>query len=474
MKKIIFSTLIFISIFANAQKEISSFSATGSGIATPFLSDYQCLGVNPANLGWQRDPAPMHLSFLESGFSVYSDAIQKKEIARDFIYNKDTHFSTADKIAAAEAFASNKFAANADIAWLSFSFQEKKIGGFAMTIRERGTFNSFFNKDFAQIVFRGYNAPYFDSLVITGNDTAGFSKAPKSLSELANGSKITGTWYREYVVGYGRSLIDNKALSIYVGADVKYLAGYGIMDIKDESKQLTGFSALSPIMEVSYANPTPSQIAGTGMKTVGSGVGFDVGATVELFKKLKISAAINDIGSINWKGNVYEAKDTVVNMLYNGGFYSYKMVSEMKDLVQDSSLFNWQGESSQTVSLPTNFRFGTSYKLSERSSLGADCYIPINNNAGAFDKAIIGVGANIGFTPSITASAGFSMGGNGGFVIPLGIVFNLNEGKWELGIASRDALTFIKSNNPTISGTFGFLRFRFGKIVDAIPTPTLP
>jgi len=469
--KILFISFLFIFFIASAQKELSSFSATGSGVATAFLSDYQCLGINPANLGWQRDPAPIHLSFLETGVSVFSDALQKSELMRDFIYNKKTHFTAEEKIAAAEAFANNKFSVNGDMAWLSFSFQQKKIGGFGFSIRERATFNSYFNKDFAQIVFEGYKAPYFDSLVISGGDTAGYSSLPKSLGELADGTKISGTWYREYVLGYGKSLIDKDNFAIYIGADVKYLAGYGILDIKDENQQLSGFSALSPMLDVNFKNSSPSQIAGSGMKTVGSGFGFDFGATVELFKKLKISAAVNDIGSIKWDGNVYEAKDTLVNMVFNEGFYSYKMVNEMKKLIQDSGIFNWQGQSSRVVALPDNIRIGACYTLKERTNVGVDCYIPINNNAGSFDKAIISVGGNIGLLPCLTVSGGFGMGGNYGFVIPIGVVVHMNGNKWEFGIASRDAITFFKKDNPNISVAFGFLRFKLGKVVESNITP---
>jgi hypothetical protein len=460
--KLLFISFIFSSIIVTAQKEISSFSATGSGVATAFLSDYQCLGINPANLGWQRNPiAPMHLSLLEAGASVYSDALQKSELSRDFIYNKETHFSTAQKVDAALAFANNKFAMNMDIAWLSFSYQKPKLGGFAFTVRERMTFNSFFNTGFAQLIFQGYKAPYFDSLAIVNGDTAGFSSMPKTLGQLADSTRFSGTWYREYVIGYGRSLIATKNLTLYAGIDVKYLAGYGIIDVKDENQHLSGFSALSPFLNVSYSNSTPSLTTGSGMETVGSGFGFDVGVTVELFKKLKIGVSLNDIGSITWNGNVYEAKDTVVNMVYNEGFYSYQMIDEIKKIIMDSTMFNWQGKSSYKVSLPANMRIGINYNISERSSIGADCYIPVNDNAGSFDKAILGVGANIGLWKFLTASVGFGVGGNYGFVIPLGFVINIGD-KWEIGIASRDAITFFKKDNPTISAALGFLRFNLG------------
>lgn len=464
MKKIVLLIIsMFFIKFGISQRELSSFSASGSGIATAFLSDYQCLGINPANLGWKRNPTVLHFSLLETGVSIYSDAMKKKNIKQDIIFNKKTHFTQQEKITAAEEFANNKLAINADVAWLSFAFQKAKLGGIAFTIRERATFNSFFNKDFSQIVFEGYNAPYFDSLVVNGIDTAGYSKNPKSLGAIANGSRVEGTWYREYVIGYGRQFIANDKIAFYAGADVKYLAGYGILDVKSENSQLSGFSALSPFLQVQYANATPSQVAGSAMNTVGSGFGFDLGATLELFKKLRIGAALNDIGSINWDGNVYEARDTIVNGVSNHGFYSFDLVNEMKGLIQDSTIMTWKGLEKRTIALPSNLRIGLNYKLSDRSSIGLDCYVPVNNNAGSFDKAIIGIGGSFGIFDFLTLSAGFATGGNSNFVIPVGIVISMKDGKWEMGIASRDAVTFFSQDNATVSAAFGFLRFNIGK-----------
>ncbi|MFH0866674.1 MAG: DUF5723 family protein [Bacteroidota bacterium] len=465
MKKILaFSFIIFFSYAVIAQKELSSFSATGSGVATAFLSDYQCLGINPANLGWQRNKAPLHFSLAEVGASVYSDALRKKEIKHDFIFGGKTHFTTQEKIDAAEAFAGNKFTANADVAWLSVAFQKPKFGGLAFSVREHTAFSSVFNKDFAEIVFEGYHASYFDSLVVNGTDTTGYASLPKTIGELADGSKVTGSWYREYVIGYGRKIFETEKFSIYVGADVKYLGGYGIFDLAAENGKLTGFSALSPVLDVNYDFSSPSQLSGDAMKTVGSGFGFDFGATITLFKNLNISAAINDIGSIKWNGNVYEANDTLINNVVSQGFYSYSMVDEMKDLVQDSGLFKWSGLESHTVALPSNFRFGMSYQLGELTNIGLDCYVPLNHKTGNFEKAIVSVGANFGLGDFLVLSIGFGTGGNYDFVIPAGITIEMKDRRWEIGVASRDAITFFKKDNPTISAACGFLRFNLGKM----------
>jgi len=43
--------LILISTLALGQGEGSVFSSTGRGVSTTFATDYQSLGINPANLG---------------------------------------------------------------------------------------------------------------------------------------------------------------------------------------------------------------------------------------------------------------------------------------------------------------------------------------------------------------------------------------------------------------------------------------
>lgn len=463
MKKYIIAILILVPLFGFSQKELGSFTATGSGLSTTYLSDYQCLGINPANLGKTRNSA-IHLGFLEVGVSVFSDALKKKEIKDEFIFGKKSDFTLEQKIEAAQAFANNKFAVNADISWLSFSFQNSSFGGIAFSIREHAAFNSFFNKDFSEIIFQGYHAPYFDSIYVNAGDTTGFASSPKSIGQIADGSKISGAWYREYILGYGRELFANDKIALAIGADIKYIAGYGILNLAAENGALTGFSALTPFMEVNYANATPSEIAGTAMKTVGSGIGFDFGAKITLFEKLDIAASINDIGSVKWDGNVYEAKDTIVNNVTNGGFYSYSMIEEMKGLIQDSSVFNWQGMESRSITLPTNLRFGALYKFGKRSSVGVDAYIPVNNETANFEKAIVTVGANFGIGKLLVLSAGMGAGGNYDFVIPVGITVTTKNQRMEMGIASRDAVTFLKKDNPTISAAFGFLRFNLGKI----------
>ncbi|HXA01022.1 MAG TPA: hypothetical protein VNW99_03485, partial [Cytophagaceae bacterium] len=60
-------------------------------------------------------------------------------------------------------------------------------------------------------------------------------------------------------------------------------------------------------------------------------------------------------------------------------------------------------------------------------------------------------------------SGGMTHGGNYGsrLNIPLGLTFIAGEnGTWEVGFASRDAVTWFRNNGPALSFAMGFLRFR--------------
>ena len=51
MKNTLLIVLVLSSFNVFGQIENSSFTATGRGAATTFVTDYQALGINPANLG---------------------------------------------------------------------------------------------------------------------------------------------------------------------------------------------------------------------------------------------------------------------------------------------------------------------------------------------------------------------------------------------------------------------------------------
>ena len=58
-------------------------------------------------------------------------------------------------------------------------------------------------------------------------------------------------------------------------------------------------------------------------------------------------------------------------------------------------------------------------------------------------------------------SAGYFGGGVYRRNIPVGINFILGDGTYEVGISSRDALSFFLKDGNSVSTAFGFARVRF-------------
>ncbi|MCH8319173.1 MAG: hypothetical protein IIA88_11885 [Bacteroidetes bacterium] len=515
MTKKAISFILAVTLYSNIypQSEMTVFSATGrAGVATTFVTDYQTIGINPANLGMGPEFEFTHfnLGVSELAFSIYSKALSKKELWQS-ITDFDTTFLYQGKLQAAQAFIDAPLAINVDVTPLAFSVYYPEVGGFAISIRERVQWFSTFNELTSEILFLGYNAPYFDELHywdIWGGDTTSeiisnnpsvpdsirqqvyYGKVvlanPKKFSEILDGSKIQMAWFREYNFSYGiqlvksyteasrakfatTSLATSSNISLYAGIGLKYIQGFGLIDISAEDGELEAFSALSPIFNIDYGvDPAPGNSVDTTNKRkfipdpVGRGFGLDIGFNLRYRDKLTFGVAVTNIGSITWDGNVFTAKDDTLLDMDSRGFDSYNIFAEAEKITGDGGLFKWEGLKKKKVKLPTLIRAGVSYKIEEIAEVGFDMVISANKEAGSYEKAIFSIGGDLKPTRWLRLSTGFTFGGNYGFNIPIGIrIITGEEGRWEAGIASRDALTFFIQEGPTLSAGFGFLRFRF-------------
>ncbi|MBW8051258.1 MAG: hypothetical protein FVQ77_13135 [Cytophagales bacterium] len=491
----------------SAQSEMSVFSATGrAGVATTFATDYQAIGINPANLGMGPEFEYTHfnLGFAEVGFSIFSKALTKKEL-RESITNFDTKFTYQEKVDAAKQFIDAPLAINVDVTHFAFAVHYPEVGGFAVSIRERVQWFSTFNKDMSDLLFLGYSAPYFDFLELADtngniyniipNDAfvtdaqrdsifRGFTTGPQKFSKLLDGSKLQMAWFREYNFSYGVQLIGAGSIqsarfstegakdgaktgdiSLYAGIGLKYIQGFGLVDIGAENGKLRAFSAISPIFDVDYGvDPAPGNSVDTSnkLKPVGKGFGLDFGFNFRYKEKLTIGFAVNNIGSIKWDGNVFTAKDTTLFDMKSPGFDNYNIFIEAEKISGDDGIFKWKGLEDTIVKLPTLIRAGASYKIEELAEVGIDVIISANDVAGSYEKAIFSIGGDLKPNRWLRLSTGLTFGGNYGFNIPIGVrVIAGEDGTWEAGIASRDVITFFTQQGPTISASFGFLRFRF-------------
>lgn len=471
MKKLyLFAILLFSSGIVFSQTALNVFNTMGRGYSTSVTSDYQCLGINPANLGWSFDNHMVTVGLLETGVTVYTNALTKTQLYND-LFNDNLNLPMSERIQAAKNFTDTRLWGQGGVTWLGLSVNINKIGGFAFSIRDRFLWNTVLNSEAAQFLFLGYHDPYFDSLAVNGGDTTGFSTHAQKASAVYDGTKIQFVWYREYNFGYGRKIVDKDKISVYAGIGIKYLTGYGSLQYYiDNGGKVDAYSSLGPEFSVDYGVPTPSKVEGNGLKRVGHGWGFDLGVTVELLKKIKVAVALNDIGSIKWDGNVYTASDVFVYKIATPGISNYNIFTGSQLIKTDgypNEPSTWQGLESKTEKLPMHIRSGASWQIIPQVEIGMDLFIPLTTKVpGSFDKSIIGLGAMFNPIKWVQLSAGLVSGADVGTHVPLGISLFPMRNKanfWEIGVAVPDVLTLFKSEDIMTGISFGFIRLGFGK-----------
>jgi hypothetical protein len=495
MKKI-FTLLFSLSLLiATAQNEYSAWPATGKGVSSTFVSDYHCLGINPANLGWKAyDKKQITMGTSEFGLSIYSESLAKQDL-RDNIWGVMRSGSLdsltyEDKIAAAQGFASD-FAFNWDYNMFGFSYQNEKFGGIAFSIRSRATWASSFSDDFSEMMFQGKFSSRFDSLqYFNGVDTtnianygnvsidsssgviSGTANVPFNISDVVGDSYMRLSLNREYHLGYGRKLFGDSTFAMYAGVGAKYIQGIAMMDLRSDGNGYSMISAFSPGFDIDYgavASGNPSAIAGQAQNfwrsPVGQGFGFDFGVNFQILNKLHLAASVTNIGQMTYTGNVYEGVDTLVVNYSSVGLEDMNVANTVPELLEETGLFKLNGVQDTKIKLPGTVRFGASLELSKFAHVGVDLVAPFDKELpGSVNGFAWGLGGDIiipAGNSQIFIMAGVTGGGGYDIQVPLGINFVLGGGAYEVGIASRDAVTFFVQNEPTISAAFGFARVRF-------------
>ncbi len=452
-----------------SQLDGGAFNSTGSGFSVVSLGDYQSLGVNPANLGWMKDDHKLHLGLFEFGISIYSEPLTKSMVFKDLIGNSADFSTKSQRNDAIKRFTDTELLINVSNTLFGVSFQDEKIGGFAFAVRQRVSWHSTLNEQASEFLFEGYNSPYFDSIVALPNgDTIGYTTDPEAASKLYNPTDISHLFYNEFVIGYGRKLVNMENFKFYAGIDFKILQGFGIMQYNSITvTEVEGYQALGPAYGVKYDEPTPSELTGSGWQTAGMGFGVDIGLSFEIYKKTRVAISLNDIGSITWDGNVYEGENVPIWKIETPGIDNYNIFSESGGIIADNdNLGKWIGLKDKKVSTPMNLRFGANHQIVEQLSVGLEFLIPLGEQdlPGAYIKPYYAGGVQYNPAKWFQLSSGLSYGGGYGLNIPVGLTFrpmHAENSLWEMGFASRDVLTWFKSENPVVSLVFGFLRFGF-------------
>ncbi len=497
--------------------ESSAFSATGrGGVATTFVTDYQTIGINPANLGFVksfRDP------LITVGFGEFSSTITAEPLTRDELFNsffktETTNLTFAEKETAAERFTDKSIGINLDAMLFGFSIHLPKNIGVAVNVRDRVQLYTRLGRGASELAFLGSNSSYFpflqlstpingetivpnprhpefqnleplseeeQSSVVLGlfDPLTNPDIEPEETKSVLRNSRISASWLREYNISIGARIFDSYNLSVYAGVGYREIRGLMVVDL-DISE-----SADSVLFDENYLSVASGLIdfeqfqirdgASFGDFLFPSGVsqgrGFDFGATFVIKRNLYIAASVNNIGSIT-SGDVTYSVGGEADIEQFGGFglANYNLIGSQESgfaIGGANSPIEWTPQPIRKTDLPANARFGASYEYLRTLHLGFDVVVPLNEVAGNLEEPLYAIGGDFRFSKIFKLSSGVNIGGNnGGKVnVPLGITYMAKKGFYEAGIATRDFITYLSnSEGSTLSFASGFLRFKFGTI----------
>ncbi len=478
---------------AHAQNELTNFTSTGRGGAVnAFATEFQALGINPANLGRATG---VKVAFTLGEFGVgMSSQTAPRSVFNDYIFNTEKEFARKDGVDEGvtpnnpisperqkiiNAFTGENVAnVQMDFTAFAISYYNPKFGGIAINTRYRMIGSADLNKNAAEMIFAGNNATVIREGLAKGGNFPLVSAALKD-------TRIQIQAVQEFNIGYGRQLFEGEGMTLSAGIGYRYLRGIGILDVQSDGKTLSAYSALSPVFDASY--PTSLiQVPQFGYKTdagtsakfpsVGSGSAIDIGLAATVAGKYHLSASVVDIGKMTWKGNSVSIVDQELQKFgqdddesadgnYTGPI-TYNFWKSMKRFQVNSkdysSPFQYQAAGERKVDLPTRMRLGAGTDFGEKLSVGIDGLVPFDNKiAGSYRSALIGAGVTYKPVPWLHLSTGVSGGGGFGTSIPLGIA--IVSKTYEGGLATRDVLGYFGEENPYLSLVGGFLRFKIGK-----------
>ncbi|MCW5898237.1 MAG: hypothetical protein KIT10_03120 [Flavobacteriales bacterium] len=471
---------LVLSTTVAAQMEGAAFLHTGKWVSTAFATDYQAIGINPANLGIKLPYEDKKVTFglLEVSGSVYCDALTRKDINEHFLKDNNIKFNAQQKQMAATAFAGKDFTANIDVRGIGFTLHTDSAGAFAFQVMDRIQWYSTFGREASSILFQGYNAAYFDLVVLTTGDTVaradltveqagqvryGLASSPRRITQVMDGSTITHQWVREYALGWGRRMTRMGAWDLHAGITLRYLQGLGIMEISEDGGRLTAYSSLSPGYDINYGTASftnPSALVGSGFTSVGKGFSGDIGLAMEKEGSMRFGLAVVNIGSITWNGNVYTAADEVLERIDHGGFDNYNFYDQAQRFFGDDGVLQWEGLKEKQVAMPMQLRAGGAFWIKEKTQVGFDVVVPMNETPGNLTAPMYGVGGEFMATPWLGLNTGLGLGGMYKTLVPFGLAFRSVKGGWEGGVATRDVLSLFIQDPGMVSYSFGFLRFR--------------
>lgn len=270
--------------------------------------------------------------------------------------------------------------------------------------------------------------------------------------------------YMEYAVGYNRKM--NEKLT--VGGRIKFLSGIANVHMEKSELGITtnsetfaltidgsvavNTSGIKPFYDsLTPSNYNPSKKA---YNFSNRGFALDLGVNYQMTEKIRLSASLIDLGSIQWKTENANFQTSSVNYTFNGVYvndFLNDSTTTFGDKLSDTlqSLFSQQeNASSYRTGLYTRFYIGGNYAFHKSFNVGATLFNEIFNSK---YRAGLLLSANVKLNNWFAATVNYSMYARS--FSNLGFGFTVKGGPVQWFVISDNVLGFMF---PQASKNFHF------------------
>ena len=446
--KIPFLLLIPLLLFPEISREqIQAVLPVGTakdGSLTAVAYDWEVIGVNPANLGWQVNHK-FSFTVLDAGVSAQSEGNNFPAFMN--LINSQNLISSSNSSQQILG-APRGMNISADINWFAVSFRIPKIpGAFAINMRDRVWGNGFLGPNTPLAVGNGENQIFSDQATLV----------------FLSSTSVQYTHYREINIDYGLPLFKfggdgttdiNKCFTfsgqknvntdqdgLYAGIGFKYLIGYANINANVDS----GINAVYNINS-SYPDIPPPKGLFNGP---GHGYAFDVGLSA-IYKRWKFGLSITDIGSITWKQGYVTFNDTTIYQIRHG--------SDLWNELINGTLAGSVPASAYTTALPYKLRAGVAFQWTPIVLVSADFIDPLNTSPIGPNALYGAVGAQIKIKRHVAVWTGFATAQGYGWGFPLGFTFTVDK-HFQFYLGTSDVTSYIRPRDADVSLAVWMFRY---------------
>jgi len=450
----------------------------GTGATPMTLSgDYRALGWNPAQMTFSplnKNEWKSAIGGIEFGGRLSSSVFERSEIWDDLLNRNNDEangWTTEQWNDYANLLGNETFALNIDFVSAATAKQWRNWA-FAYSNTQHIQGEAYLDQQPIDLLVQGGTSNWtsvFELLLTATGDTIPNSGdfTLEELMSFVGGIELDGdavigsilqdtrlgfSWHRSHSIGISKAWRIGE-VALHTGISGRLLLGNGYFSIQNNDGELDAFGAFSngfgfdQIAGIDPGNASLSDVARL-WGPVGQGWGLDIGGVVELSDELWVSAAVCDLGQMEWRGERYSFT-TSLGSWQSPVVNPENITDILIGAMTPSTWFEAAETETRIVPNGVTFQLGSGIRLNNVLLLAGEVAF---DNPELLGNSGTRMGLSAIFQPIslLRFDLGISKWGDETYRVPGGFMLRTGQRGFECGIQATDIQALWKTSQPEI------------------------